>query len=204
MVLAAPSSSSLSRQWTENMMRVSLHVIAHGKMPYVHGSAKRTAKLASCAVCCAPCCAWSALCRVLCCPIACFKNGAMGMCSDNGCTAPTDASIAACVKDANEMERIERFPFAMGAEDLKLLLGPVALLREHFRDRKTFDRREYALAECVVAPLVETVLLQRGIVSISRIVLPRSAGEVLTQAESHLHNLIAMSSTLYAVKEESK
>jgi hypothetical protein len=113
------------------------------------------------------------------------------MCSNNGCTEMSDKCVVICVDDANKVESIERFPFAMGIDDLKRMLAVVVVLRDHFRDKTVFSATDYTLSECVVSPLVETVLLRRGIVKSATTVTPRNAGDILMQAEMHLHNLVA-------------
>jgi hypothetical protein len=72
---------------------------ADGKVPYKYSKVRRTLSLATYSITCLPCCLWSTVCRCIACPLMCCQKGCGNICSNNGCTDPTDLCMTVAIND---------------------------------------------------------------------------------------------------------
>jgi hypothetical protein len=111
--------------WAADVEKVVAHVVATGgELPPAHSALRRASDVAGLSVCCLPCVAWSTVMRIVACPFMCLCKGPAFMCSNNGCTDPSDACISAAVDAAGaEYDISTKAPIVATKDDGELVVA---------------------------------------------------------------------------------
>lgn len=101
---------SYSDTWIKTAELVFTEFKKSGQIPYVDNGFTRTTNCVCTPFCCLPCIIWSCVWRVACCPCQCCNNGISYMCSNNGCTDPTDNCVGSMYEAGNKRVTLPKFP----------------------------------------------------------------------------------------------
>ena len=150
----APAESSrqnvpLHLAYADAVLRVTGNVVATGEPPFAHGVAWRASSWAMIPCWCGGCCLWSTLWRVAACPVMCCLHGPGASCSDNGCTACSDACIASYVDAVNQRDVVSPLIPLYASPGL---LDAIAAVEGHLRNADLAHVHE-RLERFVVVPL---------------------------------------------------
>lgn len=121
-----------------------------GYVPTKYGSVTKASACLCCSIVCLPCCVWSTIWRVLMCPFSCTFHGSHFICSDNGCTTPSDTCL---VKVYDEFSSIQKLPQKMPDPhelNQEALLAFITSLSQVLKTN-LYDKRHYDLCEALFA-----------------------------------------------------
>ena len=152
------------------------------RVPKQHNVVVRAYSIACCPVVCGACCVWSTLARFIACPFQCIANGPQSSCSNNPCTAGTDACISLCLHETLRDVELPVLHVSMSSDEISLALKLVDALLDIFKENLTiFEKFHYDIVENVVSPLATT--------QVERLtVIPSNARKTLLSIKSHLES----------------
>ena len=167
---ASRQITPLHLAYAEAVLRIAGEVVRTGELPFAHGVIWRASSWAMIPCWCGGCCIWSTLWRVAACPVMCCLHGPGASCSDNGCTACSDACIASYVDAIDERIVVPPLiPLYVSPQ----LLDAITVVEGHLRNAELAHAHE-RLDRLVVAPLAN--ILEQSDVLVQAQALGRRLG----------------------------
>jgi hypothetical protein len=171
-----PAQPLTAGQYASEMRLIAGHIMSTGgDMPKRYNIGQRAGSVACAPLMCLPCCVWSLLWRCLACPIQCCVHGVSYACSDNGCTAITDACVAGWFDAFTESRKLARLSECVDfssakVDDVQSLLKAIDEVAALFPTEAQYLRTHYALVKNVVDPMIgRDVLPSNAVVSLAHV-----------------------------------
>lgn len=127
-----------------------------GEVPYKYSKAKRVASYSCCGfITCLPCILWSTVMRIIACPCMCMAKGPGFICSNNGCTDPTDKCISTYYNEVGSPFMLDAVPIPKDANEIRRVSAVLNRVTEMLLGTSVYNQQHYRMCDAIFGNTLE-------------------------------------------------